>query len=77
MGKVFVEVHAIYDRNGTMTPTSIKWEDDRIFIIDKILDTRRAASLKAGGQGIRYTCRIQNKQTYLFFEEHRWFVEGK
>ena len=75
--KVFVEVTAKFDIEGNIIPLSIRWEDGTVFEIDKILDTRRAASLKAGGQGIRYTCRINGRQTFLFYEEPRWFVEGK
>lgn len=75
--KTFVEVNALFDKNGRLIPKEIIWEDGRVFQIDKILDVRRAASLKAGGQGIRYTCRIKNRQTYLFYEEPKWFVEKK
>lgn len=42
-----------------------------------LLDCRRAASLKAGGIGMRYTVRISNRQSYLYYEDPRWFVEGK
>lgn len=48
-----------------------------IFAVDRVLDVCRAASLKAGGQGIRYTCRIAGKITYLYFEDPQWFVEAK
>ena len=75
--KVFVEVTARFDTEGNLTPLSITWEDGTVFEIDRVLDRRRAASLKAGGQGIRYTVRINDHQTYLFYEEPRWFVEGK
>jgi hypothetical protein len=37
----------------------------------------RLRSLKGGGLGIRYTCRIRGKQVYLFDEEGKWFVERK
>lgn len=77
MAKVFVQVEALFDIDGRLIPKEIIWEDGRKFPIDKILDVRRAASLKAGGQGMRYTCRIKNKETYLFYEEPRWFVEGR
>jgi len=75
--KTFVEVNVHYDLNGKMTPVSITWEDGRIFEIDKIMDCRRAASLKAGGQGLRFICRIRNKEVYLFYDEPVWFIEGK
>jgi hypothetical protein len=75
--KVYVEVTAHFDLEGNMTPLEILWEDGRRFEIDRVLDRRRAASLKAGGVGIRYLCRILGRETYLFYEGPRWFVEGK
>ena len=77
MSKVFVEITAIHDINGNVRPLSIKWEDGRVFEVDRVLDVRQAPSLKAGGLGIRYTCRICNKEVYLFDDEGRWFVERK
>jgi hypothetical protein len=42
---------------------------------DRVTNIRQAASLKAGGSGIRYTCMVHGRQTYLFYEEDRWFME--
>ncbi|MEY8236873.1 hypothetical protein AALA36_14275 [Lachnospiraceae bacterium 66-29] len=75
--KVFVEVTAKFDTEGKIIPLSLLWEDGTIYEINRVLDVRRAASLKAGGIGIRYTIRIDNKQSYLYFEEPKWFVEAK
>ena len=75
--KVYVEVTAHFDLEGNITPLSVIWEDGRIFEIDRVLDARRAASLKAGGVGIRYLCKILGKESYLFYEGPRWFVERK
>lgn len=75
--KVFVEVTAKFDRMGNLTPLSIVWEDGTEYTVDKVIDQRRAASLKAGGQGVRYTVRIRGKETFLFYEAPHWFVEGK
>lgn len=75
--KVYVGVNAKFEPDGTLIPLFVLWEDHRKFEIDKILDVRRAASLKAGGTGIRYTVRIGNRETFLFFEEGRWFVERR
>lgn len=75
MGKVFVQVVAKHDTEGKIQPLSLKWEDGRTFEIDKVLDARQAASLKGGGCGIRYTCRICGKEVYLFCDEGRWFIE--
>ena len=75
--KVYVEVTARFDVEGNITPLSVTWEDGTVYEIDRILDKRRAASLKAGGIGMRYTCRILGQRSYLYYEEPRWFVEGK
>lgn len=75
MAKIFVEVTARHDTLGNAMPLSIKWEDGRVFEIDRVLDVRQAPSLKGGGVGIRYTCRIRNRQFYLFDDEGRWFIE--
>lgn len=75
--KVFVEVIAKHDTQGNIRPLSIKWEDGRVFEVDKLLDVRQASSLKAGGMGMRYTCRICNKQVYLFCDQGKWFMERK
>lgn len=73
--KKYVEVTARFDTEGRIIPLKILWEDGSCFFIDKVLDIRPAASLKAGGAGIRYTCRINLKERFLFLEENRWFVE--
>lgn len=75
--KVFVEVTVRYDTDGKITPLSLLWEDGTVYEIDRVLDVRRAASLKAGGMGIRYTVNINGKQRYLFYEEPKWFVEAR
>ena len=75
--KVYVEVTAVFDPEGNLRPQFIRWEDGTVYEIDRVLHVCRAASLKAGGAGIRYTVRIQNRETYLFLEENRWFVERR
>ncbi|MBD5082568.1 MAG: hypothetical protein HDT34_00085 [Clostridiales bacterium] len=72
--KNYVEVTAVFDKEGVITPVSVKIDDDR-FDVDRVMDIRPAASLKSGGAGIRYTCRIEGRDTYLFLEETRWFLE--
>lgn len=75
--KVFVEVTAKFDMEGRIIPLSLLWEDGTLYEINRVLDVRRAASLKAGGMGIRYTVSIGGRQSYLYFEEPKWFVEAK
>lgn len=75
--KVYVGVTARFNQEGDLFPLSIEWEDGHVYEIDQVTDVRRAASLKAGGTGIRYTIRIGCKITYVFLEESRWFVERR
>lgn len=75
--KTYVNVLARFDAAGKVTPIRIKWEDGRVFPVDRVLDVRRAASLKGGGLGVRYTVRILGKQTFLWRDDDCWFVERK
>lgn len=77
MVKQYVSVTARFDADGNVTPLCIHWDDGRSFDIERITDVRFAASLKAGGAGIRYTCRIRACERYLFLEENRWFIESQ
>ena len=70
-----VEVIAAFDLDGNVHPKAIIWEDGRVFDIDRVLDVRRTASLKAGGLGSRYICRIRGKTVALFNDEGYWFIE--
>jgi hypothetical protein len=84
--KVYVAVIASFSEEGNLYPRKLRWEDGREFLIEKVLDIRPAAALKAGGQGDRFTVQINGHPSYLFFERSasisgtnlgRWFVERK
>lgn len=75
--KEYVSVTARFDSDGNLLPVTLHWKDGRSFEIDRILDIRYAATLKAGGAGVRYSCKIAGKQRYLFLDNNRWFVDCK
>ena len=79
--KVYVSVIEVRYKDGRLMPLSVIWEDDRRYKIDKVLDIRPAASIKAGGAGMRYKIRVRDRETYLFLEEDKagakWFMERK
>jgi len=77
MRKVFVEVVASFSKEGKIVPVSFIWENGMRYEIDKVHEHMKAASLKVGGQGMRYKCRVKGKEVYLFLEEGRWFMEGE
>ena len=76
-GKIFVKVRADHMLDGSVRPLMLRSEDGPIIRIDRILDVRRAASLKAGGQGIRYVCLVEGKQLMLFYDAPYWFIEAQ
>ena len=76
MKKKYVKVYLEMDENGKKTPKSIVYNDQK-FEIDCVLDVRTAPSMKVGGVGERYTIRIDGKETYIFLENNKWFVEEK
>ncbi|WP_255451178.1 hypothetical protein [Sporomusa sp. KB1] len=53
------------------------WPDGRKFEIDKVLDVRMVLSLIGGGHGMRYKCRIRNKEVNLFHNDldGKWYIE--
>ena len=84
--KIYVEVVAVFKKEGLLLPREIVWEDGRRFSVDKVLDLRPAAAQKAGGQGGRYTILVGGRLRFLFFERStalegnnlgRWFVEKR
>ena len=72
--KHFTEVKARFDMQGNITPLSMMYDGEE-FEIDRVCDVRPAASLKSGGAGIRYTCYVDGKLTYLFLDNTQWFWE--
>ncbi len=64
-------------QEGAIQPRLIRWKDGLIFQIDQILYKCRATSKKVGGGGIRYTVMIKGKESFLFHEGDKWFVEAK
>ncbi|MFR3433822.1 MAG: hypothetical protein ACLTSW_11475 [Coprococcus sp.] len=74
--KVYVDVTAEFSKDGELVPKSFRWEDGQVYEIERIKDIRRAASLKAGGVGMRYTCVIGGQEKHLFYEDNNmWFME--
>lgn len=74
--KVYVDVTAEFSAEGVLTPKSFRWTDGNVYEIQRIKDARRAASLKAGGVGMRYTCVVNGRDSFLYYEDNnQWFME--
>ena len=59
--KAYVCVNLDVDKEGAIRPRFIRWDNGLIFQIDQIL----------------YTVMIKGKESFLFHEGDKWFVEAK
>lgn len=76
--KVYVDVKAKFTKDGRLIPLAVIWLDGIEYEIQRVTDVRRAASLRAGGTGMRYTCVISGRESHLYYEDNnKWFVERK
>lgn len=75
--RVYVKMAVEIDEAGNVRPVRIFWEDGRVFEVDRLLDVRYAAATRAGGQGMRYTCSVKGRQTQIYEDDGRWFVETR
>lgn len=76
--KVYVDVYALIDKDGKRRPMRIQWEDGTVYVVERLLNRRKAKSLNVGGGETRYTIQINGKETFIFEDdEGKWFVEGK
>ena len=75
--KVYVGVELSVSPQGDVRPRTIIFEDGNKYQIDRLRQKCRAHATKVGGTGIRYTVIICNKETYLYEDDGRWFVEAK
>ena len=74
--KVFVPVTLKVDSDGRIRPVDITWTDGHTYEIDRVKDVRQAAASKVGGTGIRYTIMVHGKETHIYYDEGKWFVEA-
>ncbi len=73
---------ACWAADGRIEPLKFqRVSDGSVVFIERVKDVRRAASLRAGGQGMRYACQVINDQTglvgevMLFHDGDYWFIE--
>ena len=76
MRKVYVKVISQTDEDGKITPIRIIWENGRTYDIDKVTDIRRSYVPYTGGTAIRYTVKVMGKETFIFLENSKWFVQS-
>ena len=78
--KDYVTVVARHELGGRIRPVAYQLPGGSPVKIDCVTDERQAASLKSGGQGMRYTCKVTvdevQSDVYLFHDEELWFMEA-
>jgi len=78
--KDYVTVVARHELGGHIRPVAYQLPGGSPVKIDCVTDERQAASLKSGGQGTRYTCKVTldevQSDIYLFHDEELWFMEA-
>lgn len=74
--KRYVCVSVRMDEEGHMRPLTVYMGEEH-YDIDEVIGVQRMAARRVGGAGVRYTVRIGEKTTYLFYEDPKWFVEEK
>jgi hypothetical protein len=86
MSRVKTAVLAHFTLDERVIPLRIETEGGARLKIDRVRDTRPAASLKAGACGIRYICdctayndgeEIPVGGLSLFRDDDGWFLEGQ
>ena len=73
--KTQVAVVALHTKQKELVPLFIVWDNMVKYRIDRIIRKEKAASLKYGGFGMRYTVRIQGQMRFLYYENPGWFIE--
>lgn len=73
--KCYVEVIARHALDGSVEPLALVWEDGRVFAIDRVVEKRRAASMRVGGHGLRYTVSICGRERFVWLDDRGWYVE--
>ena len=72
--KRYVEVEATFLEDGRIVPRAVIWHDGRRFPVRAVLGVRRCASLKVGGEGVRYDV-LEARMAAMTPEERAAFVD--
>lgn len=75
--KQYVEVLATHRIDGTVRPRTIIMADGPCFEIDDVKSVTRTKTRYSGEVVLCYTVRIRGKETRLYNDDDRWFVEMK
>lgn len=72
--KLYVNVIAKFDKDGTITPMLLEWRDGLLYDVERVVGISECPSKRIGGQGAHYRVQIGSKQAVLSFEDPCWFI---
>lgn len=75
--KQYVEVVAIHHIDGSVRPQKIVLATGPVFEIEDSRETMRGKACTTGELARRYVVKIRGKETFLYQDGERWFVEMK
>ncbi len=70
-----VEVNADHDIEGNVVPQKITLKDGRVFHIEKVKGVAKVAILSQFATTTQYTVKIKGRETSLYEDGGKWFVE--
>lgn len=75
--KQYVEVLATHRIDGTVRPRTIIMADGPAFEIDEVKSVARTKTRSSREVVLCYTIKVKGKETHLYNDDDRWFVEMK
>lgn len=69
-----IAVNCSVDTDGIMVPLKVRWQDGRVWEIQRVLHTCRSPDLSFSG--VRYTVLIEGAEKYLYRDDTRWYVDA-
>ena len=69
----YIGMLVFVDPTGKQTPMGFVAKDGRKILINHCRGSKKQASRKVGGIGIRYECEVGNKIVYFYDDDGRWF----
>jgi len=76
-GKLYVNVIAKFDKDGTITPMTLEWKDGLLYDVERVRTLGECPSRRAGGQGVHFMVQIVGRPAILSFEDPCWFIGRK
>ena len=74
--KAYVSVNLDVDKEGAVLPRFIRWDNGQVFNIDQTC-INAAPHQKGWRRWYSLYCHDSRKESYLFHEGDKWFVEAK